>query len=137
MLILTATAQATGTDPWVIGAAMVAVIGAILGALGVLIKVVYKISRQFGEFRDDWRGDPGRPGIPARLGVPARLQAVEDATSHNALALAAMSEQMGLIAGAVGQLQPNKGSTLNDAIRRIESDTAAAAGRTLPHQHTH
>lgn len=48
------------------------------------------------DFLDDWGGEPERPGVPGRLGVMSRLDRIE------------------------AQLRPNGGSTLRDAVTRIE-----------------
>ena len=47
--------------------------------------------------------------------------------------VSALTKQVTHIVDVIGQLLPNGGSTLRDAIGRIEQDTAAAAGRALPH----
>ena len=133
--LTTAAAAASTTSPWILGAAVVGVLGAIFTALGIIIRFADRTSRNIGGFLEDWYGEPARPGTPERLGVPARLLAVEDATSAYALALAALTEQLALIVDAVGQLQPNGGTTLHDAIHRIERDTATVTGRPAPPPH--
>ena len=133
--IMSATAATTGTDPWVIGAAMVAVLGALFAALGYIIRVVIRTARMI----DDLRGEPGRPGVPARLGILERMAASEAATTATtgevaatrqdlaalAVQLGGLSRQIGeAVVPAVAQLQPNHGSSLHDKIMQISLDTA-------------
>lgn len=71
-------------------------------------KALRKIGEAVEEFRDDWFGEPERPGVPGRPGVMVRLATIED------------------------QLHPNHGTSLRDAVDRLErsqmrvEDTLAA-----------
>ena len=57
---------------------------ALLGALWALIGgkrhlTERKANREFQrQFREDWQGVPGRPGVPERLGVMATFAALRD-----------------------------------------------------------
>ena len=122
---------------------------------GVLLALALKMprARQIGHILDDIAGEAARPGVEARPGLMERIQSVEASTNEahaaaeearahaeharaaaeaNALANGAISAQLVIIVNAVAQLQPNAGSTMFDAIRRVEADTAAAAGRPVP-----
>lgn len=75
------------------------VLGVILSALtlaGLIGKPLRKLARQNDEFREDWYGQPARPGRDAVPGVPERLARMEK------------------------ELHPNGGGTLRDAINRVE-----------------
>ncbi len=139
--ILAAAAQSTGTDPWVLGAAMVAVVGGLFAALGYIIRIVYRTARTI----DDLRGEPARPGFPARPGILERMAASEAATTATtgevaatrqdlaalAVQLGGLSRQIGEgIVPAVAQLQPNHGTSLHDKITQIALDTARTTSRT-------
>lgn len=87
--------------------AVAAALTAIVTALYVGGRWVWRTLRRVDEWLDDWYGDPGRPGVPARLGVPERLARLE--------------EQVTTIAA---QVQPNGGSTLRDAVARIEESVS-------------
>ena len=80
-------------------AAVGIILGAILTALtlaGLIGKPLRKLARQNDEFREDWYGQPARPGRDAVPGVPERLARMEK------------------------ELHPNGGGTLRDAINRVE-----------------
>ena len=108
---------------------------------GVLLALALKMprARQIGHILDDIAGEAARPGVAARPGLMERVQSVEihanearAAAEANAAATRAISAQLVIVVNAVAQLQPNAGSTMFDAIRRVEADTAAAAGRPVP-----
>lgn len=74
-----------------------------MGALATIVTAVYlggrwmlRTLRKLGDFLEDWSGEPPRPGVPGRPGVMDRLARIE------------------------AQLKPNGGSTLRDAVSRIE-----------------
>ena len=75
------------------------VLGVVFTALTLAAwigKPLRRLARQNDEFREDWYGTPARPGRDAVPGVPARLALIEK------------------------ELKPNSGSTLRDAINRVE-----------------
>ena len=76
----------------------VAAAGTALGlmALWTWRKGFRPVIRFILEFRDDWQGVPARPGVPGHPGVMERLGNIE------------------------GQLKPNGGASMHDAVNRIE-----------------
>lgn len=78
---------------------------AALGAAIWVIRVLGRIHGTVKDLRDDWIGEPERPGVPARAGVMERLGRVER------------------------ELQPNGGSSLRDVINRIEAKVETFDGR--------
>lgn len=68
----------------------------------------FRTLRRIDVFLDDWYGEPARPGQPARPGVPERLEAIENRVGR-----------------VETQLRPNGGSTLRDAVARIEETVRA------------
>jgi hypothetical protein len=56
-----------------------------------------RLLRQNDEFREDWYGEPARAGVDPRPGVMERLKGIES------------------------ELRPNSGSSLRDAVNRLES----------------
>lgn len=85
----------------------------ILGAvpsLAVLVVFVRWLShrlRRVDDFLGDWNGEPDRPGVPGHPGVMARLDGIERR-----------------VTAVEKQLHPNGGSTLADAVQRIERNTS-------------
>lgn len=49
----------------------------ILGVLGGFFLWLRPLVRQVREFSEDWKGEPGRPGVPCRPGMMQRLESVE------------------------------------------------------------
>jgi hypothetical protein len=97
--------------------AVVAWIGAAVAGVGILT-AAWRITRGAGRilrglvhFLDDWGGEPGRPGKPARPGV------IEQLADH--------SNRLGAVESRLSrvdnQLKPNGGSSLRDAIDRVEA----------------
>ncbi|MFG2528294.1 hypothetical protein [Streptomyces sp. NPDC048516] len=104
--MITAT---TGVDPidalviWC-GAAV-----AISGALALTWRATRTFRRIGGkveDFVDDWQGTDPRPGVPARPGVMSRLGAIEER-----------------LARVEHELHPNSGSSLRDAVDRVDERT--------------
>lgn len=113
------------TDIWALAISTGGVIAFLWKAIPFL--------RRVGHIVDDIQGEAPRPGLP--LGRPSmmdRLANVEDHTAKNALATGAIGAQLNVILEAVSPLQSNGGTSLRDAIDRIEKDTASAAGRPIP-----
>lgn len=85
---------------------VLAVSGAIAilagGASGLYVLIVRpgqkfrQFTEKVGDFLEDWTGTEERPGVPARPGVMVRLQVIED------------------------QLHADHGTTLRDAVNRVE-----------------
>ncbi|MGA5268038.1 hypothetical protein [Streptomyces lydicamycinicus] len=103
------TAATTGVDPidalvlWS-GAGVV-----ISGALALAWRATRSFRRIGGkveDFVDDWQGTDPRPGVPARPGVMSRLGAIEER-----------------LARVEHELHPNSGSSLRDAVDRVDERT--------------
>lgn len=60
-------------------------------------RVVAKTGRAVVDMHDDWKGEPDRPGVRGRPGVMERLDRIER------------------------ELHPNGGSSLRDAVNRVEA----------------
>ncbi|MDG4832438.1 hypothetical protein O7627_24465 [Solwaraspora sp. WMMD1047] len=76
------------------------VTGIVAAALTVGVTVgrpLRRLARQNDEFRVDWYGAPARPGRAPIPGVPERLARIE------------------------AELQPDHGSSLRDAVNRVEA----------------
>jgi hypothetical protein len=69
----------------------------VLGVVAVAWRAWRKFHKSFGRFMEDWNGEPARPGVPAKPGVMVRLASIEK------------------------EIHPNSGSSLRDAINRIEA----------------
>lgn len=65
-------------DIWNVLAAIGGGLVPILIGLGYIIRIVRQVRSKMEAFRDDWYGDPPRPGYPGRPGVLQRLSTVED-----------------------------------------------------------
>lgn len=100
-------------------------IGGILTALGALaalstvlanrVKWIWMVFKRVEQFLEDFYGTKERPGVPARKGVLERLQNLDED-----------------ISGIKVELNYNSGSTLRDAVRRIDDNVAELAGKK-PH----
>ncbi|MCG5220255.1 hypothetical protein [Streptosporangium sp. KLBMP 9127] len=91
---------------------ILAVCGALVvlaGGTVVAVKILRGMKR-FGDFVDDWQGEPARRGVPARLGVMERLERIE------------------------AQLKPNGGTSLRDAVNRVEKTTARLDEHLTPQE---
>jgi len=120
--------DASTVGAWLIGTA--AAITAIVVIWRFVLAAVRGV-RKAGHFFDDWFGEGERPGQSARPGVPERLARVESS-------LACMSDQVTQTAARVerveAQVYPNGGSSLNDAVRRIEKRTTQQQPGAVLHQ---
>lgn len=84
-----------------VAAAGVAVVLALFRRLWRAVRPMWVGVR---EFLEDWRGEPGRPGVPERPGVMERLANTEaklDAIDH--------------------ELHPNSGESLRDRVDQINA----------------
>lgn len=92
------------------------VLGVILTALTLVVMVgkpLRRLARQNDEFREDWYGTPARPGRAAVPGVPERLALIER------------------------ELKPNSGSSLRDAVGRVETRLGGVETRLDDHIRSH
>lgn len=72
------------------------VIGLCVGAVVWLFKVAWPVVRKLNHFVDDVVGEPDRPGVPGRPGLMVRVAHIEH------------------------EVKTNHGSSLKDAVKRIE-----------------
>jgi hypothetical protein len=116
-----------GLDTLVIWVAALTVLGTAVAAVWRWSRGVRRIGRRFEEFADDWQGTEERPGVPSRPGVMERL-ACFDTRLHS------LDSRL---AGVEHQMRPNSGSSMRDAIDRVErcvtpdGDDQAGALRTM------
>lgn len=80
-----------------VGGGVVVMLTGIGAAARYVGRPMRRLLRQNDEFREDWYGEPARAGVDPRPGVMERLKGIEN------------------------ELRPNGGSTLRDAINRVES----------------
>ncbi|SET43644.1 hypothetical protein [Nonomuraea wenchangensis] len=80
----------------------------IATAVAVVIQIM-KFLKKVSNFIDDWQGEPERPGVPGRDGVMTRLEKIE------------------------AELKTNHGSSLRDAINRIEANLDDLSSRFDEH----
>lgn len=76
------------------------------------------MAQRFEEFIDDWRGTPSRPGVAGRDGVMVRLVAIEGQTQ-------VIPDLERRVARVEHELRPNGGSSLRDAVDRVDIRTQA------------
>ena len=113
--------MSTGVPSIDTAAVWAGVLVAVAGALGVL----YRASRgarqligRLGDLADDWLGTPARPGVPERPGVMQRLGSIDNR-------LAGLDER---VAAVEHELHPNSGSSLRDAVDRVDDRTRLIVG---------
>lgn len=80
-----------------VGGGVVVMLTGVAAAARYIGRPMRKLLQQNNEFREDWYGESARPGIDPRPGVMERLKGIE------------------------GELRPNGGSTLRDAVNRLEA----------------
>lgn len=97
------TTGVVAVDVLVIWSVAAAAVAAALGLLWRMTRGVRRIVLRVDEFVDDWNGVPPRPGVSGRPGVMARLDGIE--------------ERLGRVEH---ELHPNSGSSLRDAVDRVD-----------------
>jgi len=86
-------------------------IAGTLGGLTVIIVSGFKMSKllkRFIHFLDDYFGEEARPGFAGRPGMQERLRKIEEDVDHISY-----------------EMKPNSGSSIKDAINRIEQRLTA------------
>lgn len=81
----------------------------ILTPLTLVVRKVRPIVKQLTNFLEDWFGEPERPGVAARPGILLRLVKIER------------------------ELKPNGGSSMRDAVDRVETAGKATSQRLDDH----
>jgi hypothetical protein len=93
--------------------ALTAIVSAAAGAFTTSRKIARPLLgmvREWREFRDDWQGVPDRKGFKGHPGMPERMASVEAA-----------------VEATRSELVTNHGTSLKDAIRRIEAQQTVVA----------
>jgi methyl-accepting chemotaxis protein len=110
--VITAASADLGFDDRLVAAGAVATaVVAIVAALGLLwakvVRPLLRLGRNVATFAEDWYGSPADPdrGIDERPGVMRQLHEIRH------------------------ELQANSGSTLKDAVRRVENKVGGVAQR--------
>ena len=88
---------------WVAGVPYVGGALAVIAGAVAFIRKAVPLVRRIGHFADDWFGEDARPGGKRTPGVLDRLSAIESRLER-----------------VESQFQPNSGSTLRDAVDRVE-----------------
>jgi hypothetical protein len=83
--------------------AVVGVVSFVAGVAGALGVAWTRVVRPIQRIAEDWRGEPARPndGLPERPGMMLRMARLE------------------------AEMHPNHGSSLRDAVNRLEANMAA------------
>lgn len=91
-----------------IGGASAAILS-VIAFVTYVVRLVRRVSSQLENFREDWYGEQARPGRPAIPGVPDRLASIEH------------------------ELTTNGGSSLKDAVNRMEKQNVELRDMFLDH----
>ncbi|MFD7738426.1 hypothetical protein [Streptomyces sp. MJM8645] len=94
-------------DDVLLWAGAVITLSAALGLLWRATRGARHLAQRVEDFVDDWTGTDDRPGVPGRPGVMTRLGTIEQQ-----------------LATVQHELHPNSGSSLRDAIDRVDQRTA-------------
>jgi hypothetical protein len=104
----------TGIGPLDTVAVWATAVAAVAGLCALGWRVAHRarrVARRIEEFIDDWQGVEARAGVEGRAGVMERLAAIE----HR-------------VAAIVHEVRPNNGSSLRDAVNRVDRRTATIVG---------
>jgi len=100
---------------------------AIIGALVVIGRAVYwlwQVFRALARLADDLTGEPQRNGFPERPGVLERLSRIEAAVVPVPVLEERLAAMDARLAAIEGQMQPNGGGSLRDAIDKLVPPTS-------------
>lgn len=89
---------------------VIAILTAVAATARWAVRQLAPVFRRTRQFLDDWFGEEARPGVPRRAGIGERLSDVQDDLSQVKTEQSRVSRE----------LQDNHGSSLKDAVRRIE-----------------
>jgi archaellum component FlaC len=106
-------------ENWIVAENIIAA-AAIITAITILIVAFRKTSKFIKKtvhFFDDYFGEEERPGVERRAGVSERLSKMESCLSNVDLRFKTIEYK---IENIEKELQPNSGTSLRDAINRIE-----------------
>ena len=95
---------------WMLGLSVV--VGAVAVIVRQLLLPIHRGFRKLQDFLEEWKGEPARPGQPARPGVMERLEQVEAD-----------------MAKVASEIRSNGGSSMKDAIARVEAHLEELATR--------
>lgn len=95
-------------DPaWLVAAVtLMSVLGGVILWAG---RWAWRLGNRIIRFLDDYLGEPARSGVPERPGVMARMARFEQLLGH-----------------VLAETQPNHGTSLRDAVNRVESEVTQA-----------
>lgn len=95
---------------WVLGLSVV--VGAVTVIVRQLLLPIHRGFLKLQDFLEEWKGEPARPGYAARPGVMQRLEQVEAD-----------------MARVASEIRSNGGSSMKDAIARVETHLEELAAR--------
>lgn len=97
-------------------------LGSVMAILGMIItglvgwwrgsRGLRKMALQVAYVVQDWNGTPGRPGVPEHPGIMVRMASIESWQAQT-----------------TAQLVTNGGSTLRDAVKRVEQSQVVVESR--------
>lgn len=101
-----------------VACALITAMLACLAGIGGALRWLWQVLRALSRLADDLTGEPARNGQEARPGLLDRLKAIEDKLQR-------LDDFERRLAALEAQLRPNGGSSLRDAVDRIEQTAAA------------
>ncbi|WP_336214365.1 hypothetical protein [Nonomuraea sp. LPB2021202275-12-8] len=98
---------------WVDVFVVIGIVGAGVALVWKALSLLIRKLRRLSHFLDDWLGEEARPGVPYRPGFPERVAAIE------------------------AELRPNHGTSLRDAITRVENGVRRVEDGLATHLEQH